>query len=106
MNQTKFLQQEAAITAILEEKPQTRDDDCILYAEVLRRHYPDAFSLGLIEAFVNHATLKIPSYESVTRVRRKVQAQREDLTSERARRKRAKEAEIYREYAAAKAAKK
>lgn len=65
--------------AIMIKYPDTRDDDMRLYAIVVHQKTRMPASVGFYEALYNHKRYKIPSYESVTRARRKVQEKEEAL---------------------------
>ena len=62
----------------LEQKPQTRQDDFLLYGSVLKRMNID-IKLSLAELFSNSKKYGLPAMESVTRARRKLQEQRPEL---------------------------
>lgn len=90
---------ENIVLQILEENPQARQDDYILMVKVCEKTNPEIlnrpFELVMKTHFFN-----LPNWESVTRCRRKIQANRPDLdtdiTSRKRRRKREQE---YKEYA-------
>lgn len=72
------------VTDILEKNADTRDDDDLLYLEICKRicktEYNKNISLVSFESFMkNRKKLKVPSYASVERARRKVQSERDDL---------------------------
>ena len=73
-----------------------RGDNFILYLEVLKK-YIDT-NLSLKDVFLNHKTLGIPSLETITRCRRKLQERNHDLKSEESK-AREKEANAYVNYA-------
>lgn len=85
------------ITDILETNPATRSDNFVLYVEVLK-HFIDT-DISLKDVFLNHKHLGIPSLESITRCRRKIQEKNPDLRDLKAVEIRAKEQEEYRAYA-------
>ena len=61
------------VREILLENPATRDDDMLLYGSFLARYlivHPDE---SFYEVCTTAKQRKIPSYESITRARRKVQ---------------------------------
>lgn len=99
MTVDKLLKQEEIVKPILEQHPETRSDDFLLYAEVLREYRPELTELSVIDFFVAHKDLYCPSYDSITRVRRRIQKKHPELCSERAKAKRAKEEAQYRAYA-------
>lgn len=98
MTVDKLLKQEEIVKPILEQHPETRGDDFLLYAEVIREYRPELAELSVIDFFVAHKDLYCPSYESVSRVRRRLQQKHPELLSEKAKEKRAKEEAIYRAY--------
>ncbi|MCR5705168.1 MAG: hypothetical protein K6G85_11225 [Eubacterium sp.] len=61
------------VKAILEEKKETRGDDYVLYAEYVDRFFPDLRGKSFKELFCQHKELGLPSFESITRLRRKIQ---------------------------------
>lgn len=61
------------VKQILEERPETQDDDMKLYAIMVHRTVHINSKVGFYEAMYNHHKYNLPSYESVTRARRKVQ---------------------------------
>ena len=99
MTVNKLLKQEEIVKPILEQHPETRGDDFLLYAEVIREYRPELAELSVLDFFVAHSNLYCPSYNSITRVRRRLQRKYPELLSEKAKEKRAKEEAIYREYA-------
>lgn len=86
------------VKRILENYEDARDDDFILYLLVCKI-YTDAptFALSFEDALEHHVKYGLPSYESVTRARRKV---KEDYTHLRGRRYKGRkdEQERYREF--------
>lgn len=99
MTAEKLLKQEEMVLPILKEFPYTRSDDFALYAEVIRAHFPNLIDYSFLYVLLNHRELNVPSYDSITRVRRKLQRKHEDLASERTKAKRAKQEAEYIEYA-------
>lgn len=95
----KLKKQEDIIRPILEQCPETRGDDFLLYAEVIKEYRPELAELRVIDFFVAHKDLYCPSYESVSRVRRRLQAKYPELLSDDAKAKRAKEEAQYLKYA-------
>ena len=75
----------------------TRGDNYILYLEVLKK-YVD-LNMSLNDVFKNHALLGIPSLESITRARRKLQERYPELRDEKISKIRSKEEAEHREYA-------
>ena len=94
------------VKTILEEKPETRDNDNLLWLESVRTVVRD-FKYGnkmteLTFAYVlkNIHSLGLPSFESCSRARRKLQEKYPELRgTEYAKRKRTEREKVYREYA-------
>ena len=99
MTVEKLVKMEDIVKPILESDERARNDDFYLYSEVLWQLQPSALNLNLVTALRNHNELGLPSYESVTRVRRRIQEKCPELASERGKMRRQKEQEIYKEYA-------
>ena len=99
MTTEKLLKQEDIVKPILEEYPETRDDDFLLYAAVIEKCRPDLQNLSVIDFLTMHKDLYCPSYESVSRVRRRLQNKYPELASERAKARRSKQEAEYRAYA-------
>lgn len=99
MTVEKLKDLEKVIKPILEEKPQTRDDDYLLYAELIAKYVPKALEYPARTFLQYHNELNIPNIKSVERARRKVQEKHPELASERARKKRAEEQQAYVGYA-------
>ena len=100
MTSNKLKKLEDIVKPILEESVAARNDDFYLYNEVIRELHPELLAAFLSEALVLHKEMGLPNYESVTRVRRKLQAEHPHLASERTRQRRLKECKEYQEYAA------
>ena len=99
MTVNKLLKQEEIVKRILEKYPETRGDDFLLYAEVIREHRPELAELSVLDFFVAHKDLYCPSYESLSRVRRRVQGKHPELLSEKAKKTREQQEAVYRAYA-------
>lgn len=67
------------VKSIMVQYPDTRDDDMRLYAIVVHQKTHLKPSVAFYEAMYNHVRYDMPSYESVTRARRKVQEKEEAL---------------------------
>lgn len=83
MGRVKVRDIKPLVACILEDDPNTRDDDNILYLLVLS-HYANQRGIDLNGLTVPHflLTLKgsaLPGFESVRRARQKVQAERPEL---------------------------
>ena len=90
---------EKAVLEALEDAPETRDDDFILLLEVCKRTDANIRGKRFAYAMKHHRALKIPNWKSVERARRKIQAERPDLISPEAAKKRHKAIDTYKEYA-------
>lgn len=99
MNTAQLIGQEAMVLEVLQEVEAARSDDYILFVEILERFYPELVAMPFREVMSNHHQLGVPSYESITRVRRKVQKKYPEYDCERARRKRALQEREYKAYA-------
>lgn len=75
-----------------------RGDNFILYLEVLKKYID--LNLSIKDVFLHHKKLGIPSLESITRARRKLQERNHELKSEESIR-REQEANKYVDYALA-----
>ena len=88
---------EPRIEEALERNPDARGSNDILYLEVIEAFIDTDMS---VRAVLKHSKeLGLPSYESVTRVRRMVQSRRPDLVDERKKIKREEAISDYKEYA-------
>ena len=67
------------VKKIMTEHPVTRDDDFKLYAWICYSVVPECMKYTYQHALWNHKEIGLPSYESVTRARRKVQEQVPEL---------------------------
>lgn len=85
------------VKQILIAKPDTRDDDMKLYAYMVYSTVGLKPSVGFYEAVFHHSKYNLPSYESVTRARRKVQENEPTLRGEKYL-KRLERQEEYRQY--------
>ena len=101
----KLLKITELVKGVLEEYPETRNDDNLLWLETMREAaYKNncvyALDLGLTYIMHNIRALNLPTFESVSRARRKLQAKYPELRgTERARKRRAEKEIIYKEYA-------
>lgn len=68
---------------LLETHPEDRDDDFLLYLDCCK-YYTDmpTWAVSFEEAMSRHKKLGMPSYESITRARRKMQEQHPELRGE------------------------
>lgn len=85
------------VRQILLENPATRDDDMLLYSAFLAKFMIVHPSETFYEVCATAKRRKIPSYESITRARRKVQ-EKEPLLQGKRRKDRKAEEETYRDY--------
>lgn len=99
MTVEKLRKQEPLIKHILEEYPETRGDDFLLYAEVIREYNPELLTLSAGSFLVGHSHYNVPNIKSVERVRRRLQAKYPELTSPKAKAKRSEEEQAYIGYA-------
>lgn len=83
-----FIGQEEMILSILQEVEEARSDDYVLFAEVINRFYPSVAGVPIHKALAEHRKIGLPSYESLTRVRRKLQNKYPEYASERTRQNR------------------
>lgn len=86
-----------AVKAILLENPATRDDDMLLYGAFCAKHNLVRPDRTFYEVMANAKKWGLPSYESITRARRKVQEMEEYLGGEK-RKERKERAEELRNY--------
>lgn len=93
---SRIYQCELLVEQALIDNPETRGDNFILYIEVLRKFVDTKMSLEAI--FLNHKALRIPSLETITRCRRKLQENDPSLRDEIAEKIRADEEEDFIEY--------
>lgn len=99
MTSLKLKKLEEIVLPILERDEEARNDDFHLYSEVVAATHPEFLNVTFLDALRCHKVLGLPNYESVTRVRRKLQEKHPELESERAKKHRKKEEAEYREYA-------
>jgi len=78
---SKFKKFEPVVTAVMEGNPMTRDDDDLLYIEVVTAINPIVGGMTATAFFKHRNAFGVPSYGSVARVGRKVRKKREDLRS-------------------------
>lgn len=73
-NPIEFKTLEAIVMKVLVTKESTRGDDFILIKETLNElGIVNTDSITFKDLMLNHTELKIPSFESITRARRKIQ---------------------------------
>ncbi|MFA5283942.1 MAG: hypothetical protein WC366_05515 [Bacilli bacterium] len=76
----KFHELKHIVYDILKEQPKTRGDDYFLTLAVIDVYTEPSVSLKMI--FENHSFLKLPSLESISRCRRKLQKDFPELQSQ------------------------
>lgn len=79
MKRNRFYRVEDMVREMLEQYPHAREDDDYLYLLCVKRYNTSVGSMDVNSFFTNRALMQIPTYETITRVKRKVLAQREDL---------------------------
>lgn len=86
------------VTRVLDEHEEARKDDFVLLSYVLNElGVPTNFNMHTM--LHNHIIFGLPSFESVTRARRKVQAEHPELKDAKAVEIRAAEQEEYKDFA-------
>ena len=64
---------EKKVRAVLEKNEDARNDDMVLYLALCNACLKDAGAMPLAEIMTQHKYLGLPSFESVSRTRRKLQ---------------------------------
>lgn len=101
----KIKQIEPLVKTILSVKPSTRRDDFELYYHAVREHFINNPQLGAFDecsfekAMLHHKTMGLPSYESVTRCRRRLQAKHPELKDPKKAAERSRAEKEFRAYA-------
>ena len=54
--------------------PETRDDDFLLIGSIYQNYYGISMNDGFVEVMMNHKDRKLPSFESIRRMRQYLQA--------------------------------
>ena len=96
---SKFSTMEKLVLQVLEESPAARQDDYVLMWLVCQKTKPELCEKPFADVLYNHRFLGLPNWETVTRCRRKIQAQRPDLVIKRTAKKRREQEQEYRDYA-------
>lgn len=91
----KLLKLEKIVENILRIYPDSRDDDFKLISLVYYNIHPETIAMNFNEIINKHKELNLPSFESITRARRKVQSLNQDLCNKETKRKREYEEEKY-----------
>lgn len=73
---------EQNVQYVLEKYPQTRGDDFMLVSAVWLIGYDLAADLSWVYVFATHKSLGLPSWGSITRARRKLQAEFPELRAD------------------------
>ena len=91
---------EDLVKRILEKSKKARNSDEYLYVRVIKELYPDALNYPFEWVMLNVRKCGLPCYETVSRERRKIQAEHPELWSnETVRRYRREAEEVFKEYA-------
>ena len=69
---------EDKVRAILKKDEEARNDDMVLYLKVCNSYFKDAGAMPFAEVMSQYRYLGLPSFESVGRTRRKLQAEHPD----------------------------
>lgn len=83
---------------VLIKKKLARDDDFILVLGVYETLCPNLLDMRLGSILLEHKEYGLPSFESITRARRKIQSQHYELISEKTRQKRKNLEKEYKDY--------
>ena len=75
----KIKRVEELVKEILEEYPTTRNDDFILISYVYFKLCPEIADIPFAIIMLEHQEFGLPSFKSITRARRKIQAEYNDL---------------------------
>lgn len=94
----KLIKVEKIVEKILEENIETRKDDFKLILEVFNKINENTKYIKFSYVLQNHKAMGLPSFESITRARRKIQERRQDLVDNKTAVKREEEIEEYEEY--------
>ena len=69
----KLKQTENIVKIVLEENKDAREDDFVLITEVYYRLIPNISKISFSVVMLGHKELGLPSFETITRTRRKLQ---------------------------------
>lgn len=95
----KLTKLEPVVRNVLKTYPDTRNDDFILIFAVYREmNLKDITREPFWDIMLNHADYKLPSFESITRCRRKIQKEHPELSNKKTQKKRLKATADYIEY--------
>ena len=70
---------ERYVERALRQRPKTRDDDNLLYLDVLTQIDPALVNVNFKSTFITARKLKLPAYETISRCRRKLQEKYPEL---------------------------
>ena len=70
---------EVLVKEVLESNKATREDDHLLFVEIVYKLKPEYVNSNFLYVFKNARQLGLPPFESVSRCRRKLQAEYEEL---------------------------
>lgn len=90
---------EKVVLQVLEESLYARQDDYVLMYFVCEKINPEILKKPLNMALYNHNELGLPNFDTITRARRKIQANRPDLKIEKTAKNRRKREQMYKKYA-------
>lgn len=97
---TELMTVSETVKELLEDIPDTRNDDGLLYVLVCNRINPTASELSFADALINRKHYNLPTPETVRRTRQKMQAEFPELSGSRKCREARKELEAeFREFA-------
>ena len=89
---------EDIVEKLLEKYPEARKDDWVLYGAYLNDYTNVAHDITYAEIMLEHKRLKLASFVSITRCRRKVQARRPELKDPKTAQKREEAEAHYKEF--------
>lgn len=96
----KIMDTTALVKIVLEERPETRSNDDLLYLSVCHAIRPFAVINSFNVIMAHRAELGLPPYETVRRTRQKLQATYPELAAKRkVKVQRVKREKVFREYA-------
>lgn len=75
----KLYKVEDVVKEVLTEVPETRDDDFLLVTHVYYKLDPEIVGIPFNVVMLGHKELNLPYFESISRARRKLQAEYEEL---------------------------
>ena len=91
---------EGKVKAVLQKNEDARNDDMVLYLALCNLYLKNAGTMPLAEIMTRHKELGLPSFESISRTRRRLQEKHPELLgSLRMQKLRARGEKAYRRYA-------